>query len=230
MSVEDQPEKDEDIVLAGEYALGLLSADAAAAFEARLVHEPQLRVLYAAWSEDLAGMTDGIAPVAPPAHLAARIEARLDGAAPRRRVGLGWLLGGLAAASVALLLALNAGLFDPGLRLPADPALVAQIAAEDGSLRVAAAYDGDSGALYLDRQAGAAAPGRALELWLIAGDAAPVSLGVLPEAGRAALAVPEELRAGLEGGVLAISDEPPGGSPTGAPTGAVLAVGPITAS
>jgi len=28
--------------------------------------------------------------------------------------------------------------------------------------------------------------------------------------------------------VLAISDEPPGGSPTGAPTGAVLAVGAVT--
>ena len=36
------------------------------------------------------------------------------------------------------------------------------------------------------------------------------------------------LRAALEGAVLAISDEPTGGSPTGAPTGDVLALGEIT--
>ena len=33
---------------------------------------------------------------------------------------------------------------------------------------------------------------------------------------------------GIAGLTLAISDEPPGGSPTGQPTGAVLAVGTVT--
>ena len=33
--------------------------------------------------------------------------------------------------------------------------------------------------------------------------------------------------ASLAGGVLAISDEPDGGSPTGLPTGAVLATGQV---
>ena len=103
----------------------------------------------------------------------------------------------------------------------------AQIAAEDGALIVKASYDATSGALYVDRTIGAAAPGRALELWLVAGDDAPVSLGVLPEAREARLSVPENLRIKIAGGVLAISDEPPGGSPTGVATGAVLATGAI---
>ena len=109
-----------------------------------------------------------------------------------------------------------------------DPAYVAEVAAEDGSLVIAAAYDAEAGALFVDRRAGGPREGRALEMWLIAGEAAPVSLGVLPGDAQTALAIPEALRPQLEGGVLAISDEPPGGSPTGAPTGDELAVGEIT--
>jgi anti-sigma-K factor RskA len=40
--------------------------------------------------------------------------------------------------------------------------------------------------------------------------------------------IPESLRIKMVGATLAISDEPAGGSPTGAPTGAVLAAGEIT--
>jgi anti-sigma-K factor RskA len=67
-----------------------------------------------------------------------------------------------------------------------------------------------------------------LELWLIEGDAAPVSLGVLPEAPQARVPLDRALAARIAAGaLLAISDEPEGGSPTGAPTGAVLAAGPV---
>ncbi len=64
-------------------------------------------------------------------------------------------------------------------------------------------------------------------MWLIAGDDAPVSLGVLPD-GPVRLAIAPDLRPRLAGATLAISDEPPGGSPTGQPSGAVLATGPLT--
>ncbi|WP_306152651.1 anti-sigma factor domain-containing protein [Roseovarius sp. MMSF_3281] len=222
------PERDADKALAGEYALGLLSAEAAADFEARLVNEPDLRALYAEWCEDLAALTDRIDPVAPPPRLQGEVEAALFGK-PRGRAGwIGALLGGLAVAALVLGLIFGADLLPRGPQAPADPAYVAEVAAEDGSLVVAAAYDAEAGALFVDRRAGAAREGRALELWLIAGENAPVSLGVLPGEAQAALDIPAELRAQLDGGVLAISDEPSGGSPTGAPTGDVLAVGPIT--
>ena len=61
------------------------------------------------------------------------------------------------------------------------------------------------------------------------GAEAAISLGVLPEDAVATLTVPAELRAEIAGGLLAISDEPPGGSPTGVATGDILAIGEITA-
>ena len=228
---DELPDRDADKALAGEFVLGLLPSEEAAAFEQRLVTEPELRALYAEWCEDLAALTDRIDPVAPPPRLQGQVEGALFGAPGGTSGGMGWigvLLGGLAAAALALGLIFGADLLPRGPQAPSDPAYVAEVAAEDGSLVVAAAYDADAGELFVDRREGGPREGRALELWLIAGEDAPVSLGVLPGDAQAALAVPQDLRPQLDGGVLAISDEPPGGSPTGAPTGDVLAVGPIT--
>lgn len=74
-------------------------------------------------------------------------------------------------------------------------------------------------------------PNYSYELWAISesGAAPPVSLGLMPFAGkhRAHLS-PAQLRA-LEGARnVAVSQEPRGGSPTGAPTGPVLFVAPIS--
>ena len=176
-------------------------------------------------------MTDRIDPVAPPPRLRAGIEAELFGPSGRKAGGMGRLgafLGGVAVVALVLGLIFGADLLPRGPQAPGDPAYVAEVAAEDGSLVIAAAYDAEAGALFVDRRAGGPREGRALEMWLIAGEAAPVSLGVLPGDAQTALAIPEALRPQLEGGVLAISDEPPGGSPTGAPTGDVLAGGEIT--
>lgn len=92
---------------------------------------------------------------------------------------------------------------------------------------VQATYDEATGRLFVEREAGAAASGRDLELWLIARDDAPVSLGVLPDEERGVLPVPDTLRDRFAGSAIAISDEPEGGSPTGAPTGDILAVGQV---
>lgn len=231
MSDQDQPDRD-DRVLAGEYTLGLLSAEEAAAFEARMVREPELRALYAQWDEDFAGLTDDITPQAPPARVWQQIEAGLFDTRARgswlRRLTL-WG-GGLAAAAVLVLAVGLPDLVERGPVPPVDPPYVAQIAAEDGSLVVQAVYDDATGTLFVDREAGGAAPGRALELWLIAGEDAPVSLGVMPQDAQATLRVADDLRGRVAGSVLAISDEPEGGSPTGAPTGDVLAVGPVQES
>jgi anti-sigma-K factor RskA len=227
MSDPDQPDRDEDRILAGEYALGLLSAEEAAAFEARLGRDPDLRAAYAQWAGDFAAMTDDITPQVPPAHVWQRLEAGLftDKRRARwpRRLAL-WG-GGIAAAAV-LVLALLTG--DAWRAPPPAEALYrAEVAAEDRSLVVEAVYDAATGTLLVDRAAGGARAGRALELWLIAGEDAPVSLGLLPEDRRGALPVPDALRGRVAGAVLAISDEPEGGSPTGAPTGEVLATGAV---
>lgn len=226
----ETPDRGDDIALAGEYALGLLPEDEATAFELRLKTEPELRAILIAWVEDMARMADGVDPVVPPESVLRRIETRLFGDMRRAWPGLfsKFAVIGAMTAVLAVLLFVATGLLDRAPVMPEEPDYRATITAEDRSLVVAAAYDRDSAELFIERETGEARPGRALELWLIAGDDPPVSLGVLPDDTRTVVRIAPPLRPALEGGVLAISDEPPGGSTTGAPTGAVLAVGPIT--
>jgi anti-sigma-K factor RskA len=72
-------------------------------------------------------------------------------------------------------------------------------------------------------------PQRAFELWALPRDGKPpVSLGLLPRAGNAALTLSiAQTTAVLAAGKLAVSIEPPGGSPTGAPTGPVIMLGEV---
>lgn len=217
---------EDDIALVGEYALHLLDADERLAFETRLVDDAGLRVLLREWDEGLVSLADEIAPVAPPPRLKAGVEERLFGKTERFSLrnffGMrGALLGMAMVAMVAVIVVPQ--MMDQG------PRYTAEIAAEDRALVVEAVFDADKAEIAINRTAGAAVPGRALELWLIAdGAEAPVSLGVMPVTELASISVPDELLAAMVGGTLAISDEPLGGSPTGAPTGAVLAVGAIS--
>lgn len=221
----------DDRALAAEYVLGLLDPGELRAVEARLGVEPELRRLVALWSEELVSLADGVAPVAPPPRLEAEIVRRLFPEEPRRPwfrrgPGLAALLGGLAAALLVLWLVV------PGLfwRSPLAPDFTATAAAEDQSLVLTASLEAEDEFLDVVLRAGAPPPGRVLELWLLpdGGAGAPESLGVLP-AGVVAVELPvrDDLRDDMPDGVLAVSDEPPGGSPEDTPTGAVLATGPI---
>ncbi len=217
--------EEEDLALAGEYALGLLEDDELRAFEARLGAEPRLRDLVARWSEDLAEGLDGVPPVAPPAGAEAALMRRLFPEAPRpgfARRFLPWLLGAATAAAVAFAVLVF------GLAVPAPaPELQARMAAEDESLVVLARYDADTGLLEIERTAGAVPEGRDLELWVIKEDRVR-SLGVIPRDAQGVIAVSAELAPDVEGGQLALTDEPLGGSPTGVATGPIVAAGPVT--
>lgn len=209
------PDED-DIALAGEYALGLLEGAGRDAFEARLAAEPALRALVARWHEDLAAMARDVAPVTPPSGARKALEDRLFGARDRRRFL--WLAGGAAVAAALGLVA-----FGPALR---GSTLRARVASADGTLVIVATAADGQGALDLEVVAGQARDGRDLELWIILPDgSAPKSLGLIDGAGRQRVALGREIATGLPGATLAVSDEPTGGSPTGAPTGEVLATG-----
>jgi anti-sigma-K factor RskA len=222
--------RDEDSLLAAEYVMRLLDPAEEARVAARLAREPALAEEMAAWQARLAGLDGEVAEVAPRAAVKTGLEQRLFGVTPRlsfwHRAGL-WQAVSLASLAVAAFFAVQT------LQLPPEPVraplFVSEIAAEDQSLRLLAVYDSAAAELRLTRTAGGAAAGRVLQLWAIAGDAAPVSLGVLPDDATAAVILPDGLRAQVGDLVLAVSDEPPGGSPTGAPTGTVLAVGQVSA-
>ncbi|WP_238364897.1 anti-sigma factor [Mesobacterium pallidum] len=222
-----QPDDPDDIALAGEYVLHLMDAETRRAFEARILAEPALAALVLQWEASLVQLSDDFVPTPPPPRVWRQIEAELFPKARARTSPLRWLAG--AAFGAALVAAVVLILPQTEFLREAPASHAAEVAAEDGSLVIAAAYSAETGTLRLDRVAGEARPGRVLELWLIAeGAPAPVSLGVLPDETEVAIAIPAALAEGLtQGGTLAVSDEPPGGSPTGVPTGDVLAVGPV---
>jgi anti-sigma-K factor RskA len=90
---------------------------------------------------------------------------------------------------------------------PMAPALTATLAADAQPLIFAAAYNPADGALTVTRTAGPdAAPGSDYELWVIVGEAAPVSLGVI-EADSVTRALPDL----APGAILAVSLEAAGG-------------------
>lgn len=95
---------------------------------------------------------------------------------------------------------------------------------EDGAVRLAALYDEARGEMRVSMGGEAAPEGRDFELWLIAGEDAPISLGVMPDAGQAAMPIPEDLRPLMLNATLAITDEPSGGAPGGVATGPVVAL------
>jgi len=138
-----------------------------------------------------------------------------------------WFLSGLVVVGLALVLVFGTDMFQRGAQMPGNPGYVAEITAQDRSLVVQAAYDAPSGQLHFLREVGDVQAGRSLEVWLSVGENAPVSLGLLSGGRHTVVALDEAHYGVLEGAVLAISDEPVGGSPIGAPTGAVLGVGVV---
>jgi len=206
---------DEDDALAAEYVLGVLALPDRVAVETRMKNDTAFAARVSAWEQRLAGLNDDYEE-APAPDLLPKIEARLfpTQTKPKRPL-LGWLAGALTAAAVAVAAVV--------LLLPAPPApVIATLGEADASLRFEARFDG--AAITVTRVTGTAAPeGQVQEVWIIAPDAAPVSLGLL-EAESLTVPYPEA----PVGWTLAVSLEPAGGSPTGAPTGPVLAAGTIT--
>lgn len=214
---------EDDDALAAELALGLLAGDARRAAEARVAGDPLFAEAVARWEAHFAGIAEAeVDEVAPPGRVRRKVLAEVA-PAPRRRWALPFGLGGLVAAGLVAFVLLQPAAFEPDFAV--------DLAAETGGLLVHAGYDADTGEFRVVREAGAAPEGRVIELWAIAGDAAPVSLGLVDGAldEVIVLDLPDDLAAGAGALVLAISEEPPGGSPTGAPTGAVLAAGPLAA-
>lgn len=215
---------DDDDALAAEYVLGLLEEMERMAFERRLLSEPQLVRSVFAWERHFAAMVDAVPEVAPPRRLRSKILGRIDPPSRTSHLWMRLVTGLLAAASVAavvLFVALDR-------KVGFAPDYAAELVSETGDLQINASFDSETGTLVLTRVGGGPAQDRALELWLIAaGAAAPISLGVLPDETEFRVQIEEETGNSIPGATLAVSDEPIGGSPTGQPTGAVLALGEV---
>jgi anti-sigma-K factor RskA len=220
-------DRDELHMLAGEYVLGVLDPAAAREVEETLATNDELRRAVIFWEERLQPLA-ALAPAAtPPADGWQRIEAALGSQAkPALWNSLALWRGATAAAlALAACLALYIALAPPA----PGPSFVAVLRAPQQDQPAWVATAGRHG-LLVHAVAGEAAPSdRSFELWAIApGSQQPRSLGVIPADGRLELgALPAAIR---DGGTLAISIEPKGGSPTKQPTGPVVFVGSLVAA
>lgn len=230
MSATDQTSGGEDDrLLVAEYALGLLEGEAHVALEARLAAEPALRAELALWRSRLAGLDSEFAEVAPRATLLPAIEARLFGAVakPARWWDSLALWRGLAGAALAVAIAAVA--LGPLAPRPDARTLarefVAALSAEGGKASFVALYDPEAGMLRLTTLSGEPMAENDYELWAIMGDKPPLSLGVIPVGTPMDKKMPK-MPEFAEGTVLAISVESKGGSPSGSPTGPIVATAP----
>jgi anti-sigma-K factor RskA len=221
--------------LAASYAAGTLRGRARRRFEALLPAHPALRAALQAWAQRLMPLTASVQPVQPPAAVWQRIQQQLGllPAAVPKAAGWWQALGfwrGLAGLSSAAAVALAVLLAVPD---PVQPPIVVvlestQDAAAAGGVagpRFVASISPDGRAVVTRAlQPVSLDADRALELWAVPPDGAPRSLGLIAAKG-ASLVQKSRVPAGTA--ALAVSLEPTGGSPTGAPTGPVLYVGKI---
>lgn len=219
----------EDELLAAEFALGVLAGAERAAVARRVASEPGFALMVAAWEERLAPWAAGIAEVAPPPAVWERITTALP-AQPAPRVSLWQSLAfwrGLTLATGALAAACIGALIYLGTATQPTP-LVAAI--EGGGQRsFVATVDTGRGSIAVVPAAYSADATRVPQLWLIPSDGRPRSLGLLRADRAVTIAIPPVLVAQTVGGAtLAVSLEPQGGSPTGAPTGPVIGAGKLT--
>jgi anti-sigma-K factor RskA len=231
--------------LAAEYVAGLLRGPARRRFEALLPAHPALRAEVRAWQDRLLPLTAVVAPQTPSPEVWRRIEARIHGAAPATSAASvasapsgGWwrqlaFWRGVSAFAGVAALTLGVMLVNPG---PAQPPIVVVLSAATpapgtpaGAVVPAsfvASISGDGRAVVTRPLTNVALqPDRVLELWAAAGTGAPRSLGLISANG-ATVVRKTVLPVGTDH--LAVSLEPPGGSPTGAPTGPVLYVGRLS--
>lgn len=233
MSGSGSTERDDE-ALAAEYVIGVLPHAERLAFTKRLENEPELRAKVRLWDEHMFELSPEFAPVTPPLNILDKIEAELfvQPHTSSRAWGSLVFLRTLAIASlaaVAVLAGLLTWTMQQQLQPTPDRTYLADLSGEDGSVKMLAVFNTSQGKLNFKIISGAPAMNRDFEVWFIDGSKPPVSLGVLPLAGKQALSVSEKLLSSLATAVLAISDEPKGGSPTGSPTGKVLAVGKVIA-
>lgn len=216
--------------LAAEYVLGTLRGPARRRFESLLGAHPALRDAVTQWQLRLAPLSTSIQPVAPAPQVWARIESRLfpSSAATAepwwRRLGPWRALSGVATvAALALLVHLQqpAPVAVPiVVVLGANPQVDRTVQA-----RFVASLSPDGRSLVLRPvDAPPLTAQQTLELWAVPPSGAPRSLGLVRADGATTV-----LRAQLlsDTAAFAVSVEPSGGSPTGAPTGPIVSLGPL---
>ncbi len=222
--------------LAAEYVLGTLDAGERASVAARRQREPHFDAAIRSWERRLAPLNEAVPEIAAPLSIWQIVEARISGA-PRsvnggaevidlkRRLSL-WRTSAIAASAIAASLILAVGVRELTPQ-PKPRNLVAVLQKDAASPAFLVTVNIEDRLMTVQPVAAKREAGKSYELWIVHDSlGAPKSLGVIDDAStmqRPTLATYK--RDVIEGATLAVSLEPEGGSPTGAPTGPVVFAG-----
>jgi len=212
--------------LAAEYVLGTLTGGARRRFDALLPAHPTLRHAVAGWEQRLLPMALKAEPLQPAQAVWAALEGKLGWApAPAARTSSFRLRFWQAFATVATVAAVVLGTTTHAPSITEAPMIVV-LHATKGTETLVAGLSPDRRQLSIQPlQKVSLTSDQSLELWALKKDGPPASLGVIASDKLTALSkktLPKDTKG------LAVSLEPLGGSPTGAPTGPVLFVGDLT--
>ncbi|WP_431474868.1 anti-sigma factor [Marinobacter sp. KM021] len=234
-------EHDDLDMMVAEFVLGTLPEKERDALQARRAREPELEALIQRWEARLAGMLDGVEPVAPGPELFARIQQTIEQhtaqqraaqevqrAAPDNVVSLRKQLTrwrwstAIASAAALVLVAVLATQPEPDTQAQS---FVAVFQHNDEQPAFLLTVDLNSRQLNIQPVTAEPQADKSYQLWMVAEEYGPNprSVGVIGEnftLDQAALRDydPETLR----GATFGISLEPKGGSPTGQPTGPAI--------
>lgn len=227
--------------LAAEYVAGTLRGPARRRFEGLLAGHIPARLAVRRWEQRLIGLSTRLPPVQPSARVWQKIESKVvrskaASSAPAPASSRFWQAVAASIAVVTVVLGILLAVREPEVQIQvqvekqavesAHTAVVADATApiwvvnafpQLGELRVTAVRSID---LPDDRS---------FELWMLPDSgSAPVSLGLMPRSGVAVLPLSgDKLQVLTATSKIAVSIEPAGGSPTGAPTGPIPYAAPL---
>lgn len=191
------------------------------------------------WSSRLAPMLDDVEPQMPSAAVWSQIEKRLglvESAKETKGFAAWWQsvnlwrglsVGTSAVAAIALAMLIYGGPLAPTQPTLTTQELVATLTSEGTSPAMVARLDRTKRQMTILTAMQSSAE-HDHELWLVPAEGNPVSIALVESQGTTTLDLDEAMLAQLnEGATFAISVEPLGGSPTGLPTGPVIASGQL---
>jgi anti-sigma-K factor RskA len=225
-------QEEADKLMAAEYVLGVLGAEDRRAAQQRMTHDQAFASEVAFWEERLGVFADAVAPVAPPDRAWSRLARAIrlpDPSKPRESLWQSLTFWRSFAIGAAVIAAASLGALTfieiaPAPRAP----LLATLGAANGQPAFVAAVNAGSTSLTVVPAALLTQDPRAMELWLIPAGDKPHSLGLIVPGRAVRIELPRELTGRITPDTaLAVSMEPPGGSPSGRPSGPVIASGKL---
>ncbi|WP_075181773.1 anti-sigma factor domain-containing protein [Pantoea sp. 1.19] len=211
-----------DSLLAASYALGTLRGPARRRFARRLALSPELQRLVIHWQQVFLAQESSAPRYQPSPGLWARIAQQISPPqAPVRPTVRRWWSGWAVAAVLTALWVWREA--TPPSLPPLFP--VTQLVTTSSQQPAWSVLRQQNRYWITPLQPLTPPDGRVLELWLIADRQPPQSLGVINGQRARIIFLPAGRQAA---GMLAITDEPPGGAPAGKPTGRVLYQGGLT--